>query len=402
MKVELDKAPILERLSPVNAQRWEFRDLTPALPHHVYRCLRVRTWGPPRPVEVEPHAHSGEEFVLLLRGAHEIQLFLPDGPTEWIRLEAQDRGSNNPDYLWFPATIPHRYRNPDAGTETVALVAYYDPRAELARRRPPWIIPSTSVEDPVGASKRERKVAKNKRLAWTLGIGQRLRFLRERAGLSIENVAQASNDMTVQKLRLLEGHDRVPTLDQLSPLASAFGISLGSLLRGPAPKPIIGRTEDARKRMRSRREHGPKGGHLKSEDLARAEGRMLRPVLMTVGPRDLGDPGTWMSTHPGQELIHVIDGEIDVRVMRSPQGSDTPDYRTEYLVSHLSSSSSKDKLSDEERALLLAREAVPFSWLEERVGKASIKSMLLRPGTRWRSSQQHTTRFARSAAKQQS
>ena len=66
------------------------------------------------------------------------------------------------------------------------------------------------------------------------GLAARLKLLRERAGLTQQQAAEAAG-MYQPDIARYEAENRVPTLDQLYKLAAAYGVNVCDLLPGGKP-----------------------------------------------------------------------------------------------------------------------------------------------------------------------
>src|SRR5690349_18474736 len=79
-------------------------------------------------------------------------------------------------------------------------------------------------------------------------VGPRLRTLRRQRDITLSALAQ-STGISVSTLSRLESGQRKPTLEQLLPLARAYGVPLDDLVGGPA-------TGDPRVHLRPVQRHG--------------------------------------------------------------------------------------------------------------------------------------------------
>ena len=142
-------------------------------------------------------------------------------------------------------------------------------------------------------------------------VGQRIREIRERHKLSIEELANASKTRPAL-IERLEAGDLVPSLAPLMAIARALGVRLGSFLDDQATTdPVVHRAG-----------HSAGGEHFTGSNLGenRAEldfhalaanknDRHMEPFLITVEP-PAGAPV--LSSHEGEEFIYVLSGGIEV------------------------------------------------------------------------------------------
>jgi transcriptional regulator with XRE-family HTH domain len=135
-------------------------------------------------------------------------------------------------------------------------------------------------------------------------LGVRLRELRRARGLSVRDVAEACG-LSSSFLSLVETGRSDITIGRLVRLVAFYGVSLVDLLpEQPAADDYVVHSHDIRL-MRS-----PAEGidiHLLAPDTHRT----MMPMLLTV------DPGAALAErgqHPGEEWVHVLEGELVLEV----------------------------------------------------------------------------------------
>ena len=131
-------------------------------------------------------------------------------------------------------------------------------------------------------------------------LGTHLKAVRERQGLSLDDVA-AETGMSKAHLSRIESGERQPAIATLLTLAAALGVRVGTLLGEDVIEGSLG--------------VHPAGDHLREEALGlRIEAcsgfdgaRDLNALRVHIGPDRVPPP---FSTHPGEEWLYVIDGSV--------------------------------------------------------------------------------------------
>ena len=124
-------------------------------------------------------------------------------------------------------------------------------------------------------------------------VGPRLRTLRRQRDITLSALAQ-STGISVSTLSRLENGQRKPTLEQLLPLARAYGVPLDDLVGGPA-------TGDPRVHLRPVQRHG-----MTVVPLTRRPGGIQAYKLIIPVRRCTPDP----RVHEGYEWLYILDGEL--------------------------------------------------------------------------------------------
>lgn len=139
-------------------------------------------------------------------------------------------------------------------------------------------------------------------------LGRRLAALRKLNGLSIEELARRAG-LTKSFLSKVERAVSQPSISTVLKLSRALGVTSGYLLgdetRGDN-RILLVKSDD---RVPFSRAQGRKGYLYEAIAAQRANKRMT-PFIMRP-PLHIGD-NPQMSDHAGEELIHVISGEIEV------------------------------------------------------------------------------------------
>lgn len=130
-------------------------------------------------------------------------------------------------------------------------------------------------------------------------LGRWLRQLRRQQGLSLAAVAAASG-LSQSFLSQMERGLLQPSLRSVNRVAAALGTTTAAVfaLQGDGPVSVVRRGE----------------GQLFAESRLLVRGnRAIRPMEIRGAPQEFGD----YFEHPGEELLYVIDGQIEVEVSRS-------------------------------------------------------------------------------------
>lgn len=142
-----------------------------------------------------------------------------------------------------------------------------------------------------------------------IGVGERIRKLRELKKLSLGDVAQRSG-ISKQMLESIEADATAPPLGTLTKLARALEMKMGYLLTAGEPKPFVITRKDERKPVsRHAAEQQKKYGYSYLSLSPGMRDRNMEPFLVTLSPTLEEVPG---SVHEGEEFIFVLEGEMEV------------------------------------------------------------------------------------------
>ena len=142
-----------------------------------------------------------------------------------------------------------------------------------------------------------------------IGVGERIKKLRELKKLSLNDVAQRSG-ISEQMLESIEADATAPPLGTLTKLARALEMKMGYLLTTGEPKPFVITRKDERKPVsRHAAEQQNKYGYSYLSLSPGMRDRNMEPFLVTLSPTLEEVPG---SVHEGEEFIYVLEGEMEV------------------------------------------------------------------------------------------
>ncbi|ABR55338.1 Cupin 2 conserved barrel domain protein [Methanococcus vannielii SB] len=143
-------------------------------------------------------------------------------------------------------------------------------------------------------------------------LGSKITQLRESKGMSIEDLAKAS-DSSIELIECLEKGNLVPSLTPLLKIARALSVRLGTFLDdAPQNGPVITKSGNYESVVRfSGKLNGAVDSKLNFYSLAfEKQDRHMEPFLIDVYPFETNEYK--LSSHEGEEFIFVISGEIEI------------------------------------------------------------------------------------------
>jgi transcriptional regulator with XRE-family HTH domain len=141
-------------------------------------------------------------------------------------------------------------------------------------------------------------------MAHTVNVGQRLRSLRERQGLSLRALAELCG-LSVNAISLIERGETSPTVSSLHQLAMALGVPITNFFEEDQDEAIVLTRPSTRLRSEA------SGVVLESLGIGLRQ-QQLEPFLMTVAP-GAGNLEQAI-THTGEELVYCLTGQIEYHV----------------------------------------------------------------------------------------
>jgi transcriptional regulator with XRE-family HTH domain len=144
-----------------------------------------------------------------------------------------------------------------------------------------------------------------------LPVGQRVRSLREQAGLSLADVAQRTG-LTEQALAEIEQDAASPPLGLLIKLGKALGMKLGTLIAGGEDRPYtVVRVAERQSMSRYATQKGTAYGYSYEALAPQKKNRSMEPFLVTL---QKAVAGVEPSSHDGEEFIFVLEGQMEAIV----------------------------------------------------------------------------------------
>jgi quercetin dioxygenase-like cupin family protein/DNA-binding XRE family transcriptional regulator len=145
----------------------------------------------------------------------------------------------------------------------------------------------------------------------SIGVGQRVKEVREKKGLSLQDVSQRT-DIGIGQLRHIEAGDVVPPLGTVIKLAKALDMRMGYFISGKGRRAYTIVREGDRKVVSRYDTTRAKYYGYQYESLApNKRDRHMDPFMVSLEPSETEEE---RSTHAGQEFIYVVEGEMEVRL----------------------------------------------------------------------------------------
>jgi transcriptional regulator with XRE-family HTH domain len=142
-------------------------------------------------------------------------------------------------------------------------------------------------------------------------VGERVRQVRHKKGLSLEDVSQRT-DIDVSMLSQIEQGAVAPPLGTIIKLAKALEMRMGYFISGEQERPYtIVRHRDRKVVSRYDSKKAKYYGYEYESLAPHKKDRHMEPFLVTLEAADTEDE---RSTHDGQEFIFVLQGQMEVRL----------------------------------------------------------------------------------------
>lgn len=141
-------------------------------------------------------------------------------------------------------------------------------------------------------------------------VGEKIKVLRERKGLSLKDLADSTGFSTAL-LSQMENHLVSPSLGTMIKLARAMGVKVGDFLGESEGEPFTIVRKDERKNVsRFASKDGVKYGYSYESLGFDKKDRHMEPFIVTLEPATVKAMKT--SVHEGEEFIFVLEGEMEV------------------------------------------------------------------------------------------
>ncbi|WP_167772468.1 helix-turn-helix domain-containing protein [Ramlibacter henchirensis] len=139
-------------------------------------------------------------------------------------------------------------------------------------------------------------------------MGARVRQLRRRRGLTLEELARAV-DVDKAHISRIENNHKSPSVAMLAQLAKTLNTSIGHLLGETLDKAEIKVTRAAELQSSPRLQQSREPGEHQFRPLLHGKAvGSFEAFLVHPGP----DPGTTEARHSGQEMLYVVAGTVEV------------------------------------------------------------------------------------------
>jgi transcriptional regulator with XRE-family HTH domain len=161
-----------------------------------------------------------------------------------------------------------------------------------------------------GRGTRGRYMDEEKREVEEIRVGEKIKELREKKGLSLKDVADLTGFSTAL-LSQMENHLVSPSLGTIIKLARALGVRVGDFLGESEGEPFsIVRKDERKKVSRFASKDGVKYGYSYESLGYDKKDRHMEPFIVTLEPATVKASKT--SVHEGEEFIFVLEGEMEV------------------------------------------------------------------------------------------
>lgn len=145
----------------------------------------------------------------------------------------------------------------------------------------------------------------------TANVGERVRQVRDKQGLSLEDVSQRT-DIDVAMLSQIEEGAVSPPLGTIIKLAKALEMRMGYFISGEQDMPYtIVRHRDRKVMSRYDSKKAKYYGYEYESLAPHKKDRHMEPFLVTLEAAETEEE---RSTHDGQEFIFVLQGQMEVRL----------------------------------------------------------------------------------------
>jgi transcriptional regulator with XRE-family HTH domain len=161
-----------------------------------------------------------------------------------------------------------------------------------------------------GRGTRGRYMDEEKREVEEIRVGEKIKELREKKGLSLKDLADLTGFSTAL-LSQMENHLVSPSLGTIIKLARALGVRVGDFLGESEGEPFsIVRKDERKKVSRFASKEGVKYGYSYESLGYDKKDRHMEPFIVTLEPATVKPSKT--SVHEGEEFIFVLEGEMEV------------------------------------------------------------------------------------------
>jgi quercetin dioxygenase-like cupin family protein len=145
-----------------------------------------------------------------------------------------------------------------------------------------------------------------------LGLGEKLQRIRQDRGLALSTLASRSG-LSEDQLEAFEASRAIPTIGELSQLATVLDVSLGHFFqRGLAERRVeVVRAPD-RWTVQPKSDAARTLNYRYQSLSYNLTDKLMAPFLVEVPPDDRAEVPT--STHQGEEFLFVLSGQLEVTV----------------------------------------------------------------------------------------
>jgi len=148
----------------------------------------------------------------------------------------------------------------------------------------------------------------------SLHVGEKIKRLREGAGLTIEQLAERAG-MQPEDLERIEQEMISPALGVLTKVCDGLGVRLGRFFdMGPRKYYALVRSSDEKVATRVASKSGADYGYEYTSLGFEKRQRVMEPFLITINPPSDASEMEKASAHDGEEFVYVLEGELEIQL----------------------------------------------------------------------------------------
>lgn len=148
----------------------------------------------------------------------------------------------------------------------------------------------------------------------SLHVGEKIKRLREGAGLTIEQLAERAG-MNPEDLERIEQDMISPALGVLTKVCDGLGVRLGRFFdMGPRKYYALVRSSDEKVATRVASKSGADYGYEYTSLGFEKRQRVMEPFLITINPPSDASEMEKASAHDGEEFVYVLEGQLEIQL----------------------------------------------------------------------------------------
>lgn len=144
----------------------------------------------------------------------------------------------------------------------------------------------------------------------SINVGEKIKNLRESRNITREVLSERSG-LSIDQIVSIEENSDLPSLAPLIKIARVLGIRLGTFLDDNEELgPVVSRKTDKNKGISFSNNAAGMRKHMEYHSLSKTKsGRHMEPFIIDV---IASDAEFTLSSHEGEEFIHVLEGTIEI------------------------------------------------------------------------------------------
>jgi transcriptional regulator with XRE-family HTH domain len=148
----------------------------------------------------------------------------------------------------------------------------------------------------------------------SLHVGEKIKRLREGAGMSVEQLAERAG-MEPEDLERIEREMISPALGVLTKICDGLGVRLGRFFdMGPRKYYALVRSSDEKVATRVASKNGADYGYEYTSLGFEKRQRVMEPFIITINPPSDATEMEKASAHDGEEFVYVLEGELEIQL----------------------------------------------------------------------------------------